>query len=317
MSNPSATSTSDHAAQPPALERAILETFVYADIFDYPLTAAEVARYVAVPATAAQVEATLADLTAQGRLVSRNGCYALAGRDALFAIRERRERVARRKWRAARRYVSWLAALPFVRMVGVTGTLAMDNVEEKDDIDVFIVTAPGRLWLTRLLAIGVVRLAALAGDELCPNYLVTERNLCFGPHTVYGAREVAQMVPVYGPEVYAAIRQKNGWVDGFLPQAGDPPNALHQHTADGAAYIRPGVLSRAAKGLGELLLRGFVGEALERWEMERKVTRFQQRAQTSGGSVAFSADACKGHFDRHDQAILALFNERLERYGLS
>lgn len=317
MSTLPALPTDGQPAEPLSLERAILEIFVYADIFDYPLTLEEVTRYVAVPATLAQVETILAELTTCGRLTSQNGYYALAGREALFAVRERREQVAQRKWRAAQRYITWLAALPFVRMVGVTGTLAMDNVEEKDDIDVFIVTAPGRLWLTRLLAIGVVRLAALAGDELCPNYLVTERNLRFGPHTVYTAREVAQMVPIYGAEVYRRMRQENPWVDGFLPQAGAPPNALHQRTANGAAYIQLGALSRAAKGLGELLLRGPIGEALERWEMNRKIARFQQRAQASGGSVAFSADACKGHFDRHDQAILVLFRERLERYGLS
>ena len=209
------------------LEQSILETFIYADIFNYPLAVDEVVRYVTVPAAPEEVQRALETGAADGWLVRSRGYFALPGRGDLIPLRERREIVARAKWARARRYTRWLATLPFVRMVAVTGTLAVNNVEAKDDIDVFVVTEPDRLWLCRALVIAVVRLARLGGDELCPNYFVSERELVFHEHNYFSAREVAQMVPLYGMTTYRNVRASNSWVDDFLPQADDPPALQH------------------------------------------------------------------------------------------
>lgn len=298
------------------LQQAILQTLIYADLFDYPLTPNEVVRYLGMPAEPTAILEQLEASTASGLVVRHNGYVALAGRDSLFDLRTHREQVAERMWPAARRYVSWLAHVPFVRMVAVTGTLAVNNVEARDDIDVFIVTAPGRLWLCRALVILLVRLAALAGDELCPNYFLSERELIFPDHTIFGAREVVQMVPLYGADVYWQIRQLNGWVEGFLPQASEIPNPCHHRDAKGETFVTLGPVGRGAKQAVEALLSGGLGARLDRLEMERKVRKFNAMAQTRGGSVAFTADVCKGHFDRHDRRILREFKAELAQYGL-
>ncbi len=169
------------------LQQAILQTLVYADLFDYPLTPNEIVRYLGVSAEPTTILKQVDRGVASGLFVRHNGYVALSGRDSLFDLRCRRKQVAQEMWPAARRYAACLAHLPFVRMVAVTGTLAVNNVEPQDDIDVFIVTEPGRLWLCRALVIMVVRLAALAGDELCPNYFLSQRQLVFPDHTLFGA----------------------------------------------------------------------------------------------------------------------------------
>ena len=291
------------------LEQSILETFIYADIFSYPLTADEVTRYVTVPAAASDVQRTLDNNLSSGKLVECGGYFVLPGREDLIPLRARRERVARGKWARARRYTHWLAALPFVRMVAITGTLAVNNAEPKDDIDVFVVTEPERLWLCRALVIAVVRMARLGGDELCPNYFVSERQLFFHEHNYFSAREVAQMVPLYGMETYRRVRAGNAWVDCFLPQAdGLPPECRP---------IRPGFMASNCKRASEWLLNGRLGAALDRREMQRKVRQLNREAEQRGGSVEFTADVCKGHFDHHDNWILRRFQERLTHYGLT
>lgn len=298
------------------LQQAILQTLVYADLFDYPLTPDEVVRYLGVSAEPVTILEELNAGAARGALVRRNGYVALPGRDDLFALRARREQIAARQWPAARRYAHWLALTPFVRMVAVSGTLAVNNVEAADDIDLFIVTQPGRLWLCRALVILLVRLAALAGDELCPNYFLSEQKLGLEEHTLFAAREVTQMVPLYGSGVYWRIRQLNGWVDDFLPHAGAAPQPNHCLGHHGETWIEPGALERAMKRMAEALLGGALGARLERWEMQRKIHRFNAIAQNRGGSVLFAADVCKGHFDRHDQRILREFEAELAHYGL-
>ncbi len=289
-----------------SLQQAILQTLVYADLFDYPLTPNEVVRYLGVSAEPATILEQLDQSAARGMLVRQNGYVALPGRDGLFALRARREQVAASQWLAARRYAHWLALTPFVRMVAVTGALAVNNVEAADDIDLFIITTPGRLWLCRALVILLVRLAALAGDELCPNYFLSEQKLSLEERTFFAAREVTQMAPLYGPDVYWRIRQLNGWVADFLPQAGAPPQPNHCCGPHGEAWIESGPLERAIKRMGEALLGGTLGARLDRWEMQRKIHKFNAMAQRRGGSVAFTADCCKGHFDHHDQRILRI-----------
>lgn len=316
-----ATGTTGNGARPPLepqLQRAILETFVYADMFHYPLARDEVHRYVPWPAAPEEVVQALTHSVAEGRLIRSNGYFALPGREALIPLREQREKIAQRKWAAARRYVHWLALLPFVRLVAVTGTLAVNNVEEEDDIDVFVVTETGRLWLCRALVVLIVRLAALAGDELCPNYFVSERQLAFADEDFFTAREVAQMVPLYGSDIYWRIRELNPWVKGFLPQADGLPNPAHHTDQAGQTMLQLGLVARGTKSIAEWVLRSPLGDRLERWEMARKVPKFERSAEATqaGTSVAFTADCCKGHFAHHESTITREFDERLKDTGL-
>lgn len=291
------------------VRRAILKTLVYADLFDYPLSSEEIVRYLTVPAPPRTVQRLLDDSAADGAVNRSNGFFTLPGRDELVPLRERRERIAREKWPAARRYARWIARLPFVRMIAVTGTLAVKNVEPADDIDLFVVTAAGRLWLCRAFVILVVRAAALAGHELCPNYFLSERELSITDHSFFSAREVAQMVPLYGADTYWRMREFNSWIDDYLPHAAGTPNSM--------SIFRLGKRERAVKQATECALSGRLGTWLETWEMQRKIRKFSRRAQTEGGSVVFTPDCCKGHFDHHDETIMQLFEERLAQHGLS
>ena len=292
--------------------QAILHTLLYADVFDYPLTAEEIHRYLpGIPTRAEAVRALLCDGFARGTLVERQGFFALAGRAEVIPLRQRRARIAEGMWQRARRYAYLIAHLPFVRLVAVTGTLAVGNVEPGDDIDLFIVTVPGRLWLCRALVIGVVRLARLFGDELCPNYLVSERALEFQERNLFTARELAQMVPLFGSATYRRLREANRWVLDFLPNAELPPPGTRLRDVRG--------WPARLKALGERVLGGRLGDWLERWERERKIAQLSRQAAAIGDGAAavFTPDCCKGHFEAYDRVILERFQERLEAYGVA
>ncbi|MBI5564494.1 MAG: hypothetical protein HY870_06340, partial [Chloroflexi bacterium] len=173
------------------LERAILETVLYSDLFDYALTLAELAHYlIGVSAT---VDAVRAQLTRSNWLRERvrviDGYVVVCGRETLIQRRRDRRSTSDRLWVRARRFVRVLSALPFVRFVGVTGALAMDNCAAGDDIDVMIVTAPDRVWLTRACSIALVRVGKLFGDTLCPNYLISENALALERQSLFVAHE--------------------------------------------------------------------------------------------------------------------------------
>jgi hypothetical protein len=295
------------------LQDAVLRTLAYADVFDFAMTDQEVHRYlVGVAATGDEVCASLDAL--RGRVVRSDGLTALPGRAELIAERRRRRRIAARTWPVATRYARAVAALPFVRMVAVTGALAVGNAVEGADIDLLVVTRRDRVWTARAATIVLVRHAARAGHELCPNYLLAEHRLELDARDLYRAHELAQMVPVVGHALYARLRSANPWSARYLPNAGGAPAPGRLSTDPGQA--RPPL--RLGQPATELLLRSPLGTLLERVEQGRKIPRFQAEARARGvdGEATFNADRCKGHLEGHGARIRAAYEDRIGRLGV-
>jgi len=293
----------------PALNRAILQTVIYADVFDYPLTVAEIQRYLTgLPAPVETVAALLQDGALVPDRLSRVGeYYLLPGRAAIVARRARRREIARRLWPQALQYGRLIAGLPFVRMLAVTGSLAMNNADEAADLDYLVVTQPGRLWLCRALILALGRAAALRGVQLCPNYLVTECALEFPDQSLYAAHELAQMVPLAGWDVYERMRALNPWVGRFLPNAYGAPTLA-------SVRIVPGPSSPRVQSVLEAALSTPLADRLEAWEGERKMRRLRAENQNNP-EAAFSADLCKGHSNRHAGRTEHSLREKLERFS--
>jgi hypothetical protein len=293
-----------------SLEDSILRTLLYADVFNFPMTLAEIQHFLiaTTPTTAANVERTLMGSERLRELVTCiNGYFMVIGREGLAEIRDERERASQMLWEDAQRYGRWLGRLPFVRMVALTGALAVRNAVVDDDIDYVLVTRAGRVWLARALAIIVVRLARLRGVQLCPNYVLAEDALAQDVRSLYTAHEIAQMIPMVGLDVYQQMRSANAWVSSQLPNALEP--LLPQVAASDALGWQ------ALKGVGEMLLRGKIGDRLEAWERERKLRRFAPRAHGSQ-SARLDAQRVKGHFSDHGQPTMARYHARLQEYGI-
>ncbi|HEX5502698.1 MAG TPA: hypothetical protein VFW96_08750, partial [Thermomicrobiales bacterium] len=242
------------------LADAILATVVYADLFDFPLAPAEIRRdLIGVAAEAGEVARALDALIAAGDLARADEYVVLPGRARLAALRRDRRARCARLWPRARRWGRLLGALPFVRMVAVSGSLAAGNPDPRADLDYLLVTAPGRLWLVRALAVVVVRLARPLGARLCPNYLLTTRALALDHRDLYTAHELLQAVPVAGAATYRRFRAGNEWAARWLPNRWREAPAAPPEP-------RP---ARLARWAGERALGGALGDRLEAGEGRR------------------------------------------------
>jgi hypothetical protein len=298
--------------QPPdPIASAILQTVIYADLFDYPLTATEVHRYlIGQKASLIEIEAYLSQFHRLGQLLAcMPPFYFLRGRHHLVNIRRKREVYSQQLWATARRYGRIIAALPFVRMVGISGSLAMDNVlHSEDDIDLLIVTQRGRVWFARGLIILLVHLARQSGVELCPNYILAEHQLQLDEASLFTAHELAQMIPLSGQETYHNLLDSNSWIRDYLPNTS--PRQITSGETNG--------LAQTSRRLAETIFGGRIGDALERWERERKVARLQGEAVERGSQGAtFNECLCKGHMQDHGTLIDHRYQSQLERYGLA
>jgi hypothetical protein len=294
------------------VKEAILRAVAYADVFDYPLAPEEIHRYLAeTQAAPSAVQHVLTDwLLARGELVESRGYISLRGRESIVETRLARQAISDRLWRKGLRYGLSIARMPFVRFVGVTGTLAVDNADQDADIDYLIVAVPGRVWLARLLCLLLVYLGRAERVTICPNYVVSADSLDQFDQSFFTAHELAHMVPVYGLEVYEELLQANGWAREYLPNAFDQrPTAVKSDRLDPLATL----LKRGA----EWVLGGSLGDAWERHEREVKMRRLRAEAEACATcSTTFTANVCKGHVADHARLIQDAYQRRLRQVGL-
>src|SRR5579872_5200201 len=287
---------------------AVVRVVLYGDVFDFAVTRDEIHRYLELPVPPERVDRAIEIAARMGLVRIEGDLVSLAGRPRLAAAREAGRERTERTWRWARRYARLVWTLPFVSMIAVSGSLAAGSTDGDGDIDYFVVTAPGRLWLTRGMIVVLCRVARLLGHVLCPNYLVTTEALTLDGGNLYAAREMAQLVVLHGRHTMDGLRASNRWCECFLPNA---------HPLTRSVEDRRGPLGSALRACGEWLLSSRLGDALERWERSRKVGAFTRQLTHAGGEAVFGPDVCKGHDHGHAHRVLSEYELRLERFGLS
>ena len=213
------------------LRQAILATLVYADIFHYPLTEDEIWRYlIGAKSTLANFRKNLNLLIKQKKLTNTSGFYTLFNQKKFILMRIKRKPIAVTKLKIAQTYARWLGKIPTVRLIGISGALAMENVPKEDDIDFFIITAPHCIWITRLVITvisDVFNIRRRPGDsqfadKLCLNMFIDGKYLEFpdSEKDVYTAHEIVQLkIIINKHQTYERFLLANRWLEKFLPQA--------------------------------------------------------------------------------------------------
>jgi hypothetical protein len=286
-----------------SVERAVLETLAYSDIFDYPLRIEELHRFLSLSVTLPELRSALEIY--KGRIEQCDGYYFLEGREALITLRRQREIGSLPAFRRAIQIGHILGILPFIRMVGLTGSLAHLNCDTNADIDYMLVAAHGRVWMARAFALLIGRLTATAGNTLCPNLIISDQALEWQQQDIYSARELCQMIPITGKDVYLHLRQVNSWTKFFLPNASNAPTLSPKESSN----------LTSIKYIGEIPFRGYLGDRLEAWEMNRKINRFTH--QTGYGiETRFNADICQGNFNHHGLQTKEAYQQRLAKMDL-
>lgn len=185
----------------------MFKTLAYADIFDYPLTAEEIKLWL---------------IKGDSFAPAKKGYYYLPGRKKIIALRQNRARASRIKLKKLKSIISVIKLIPFIKLVCVTGALAMNNADQDDDIDLMIVTVKNRLWLTRLiiaiLLFPHLRRGQKINNRLCFNLWLDETALAIKRHNLYIAHEICQAKPIFERDnFYQKFIAANLWYKNYLP----------------------------------------------------------------------------------------------------
>ena len=214
-------------------QKAIFKTLIYADIFDYPLSAEEVLRFLIASRNIkpSSVQKALSLINADLKLIeTEDDFYFLKGRGEIVELRKKREKISLKKLEIAKKVAKKLKLIPTIKLIGVTGALAMRNSEEDDDIDFLIITSKNRLWLTRILALLLIEVLGKrrkpddpnVKDKICPNIFLDENHLALPKkeRNLFTAHEICQMKVLWEKDnTYKKFLWENRWVKEFLPNA--------------------------------------------------------------------------------------------------
>ena len=206
-----------------SLNHGDLASLAYHNIFDYPLTLSELLRWSVGSKSEIPIEA-------RQIIKFQNGFYFYEERGGIVFKRLLRKRISTRKSQIAFKAAKALSLIPTVKLVAVTGALAMENVSDESDIDLLIVTQGGTLWTTRILSLGLLWLKRIPTrrfddkfqkDKICLNMWLDEDNLAWRKdRNAYTAHEIAQIVPLVNKNLtYERFIWKNKWVKEYWPRA--------------------------------------------------------------------------------------------------
>ena len=187
-------------------------TKAYHLLFDYPLDKEELERWRAGD----NLQFTIYNLQSISKKSS-------------FQTKKKRRATSLKKLKIARRAAKVLERIPAVRMIAVTGSLAMMNAHEESDIDLMTVTAKDTLWTTRIVASLLLTAYGLRlrrsgdkeeKDKLCLNIWLDEGDLNWRKKNIFIAHEICQIIPLVNKDkTYEKFLWQNKWVLGFWPKA--------------------------------------------------------------------------------------------------
>jgi hypothetical protein len=207
------------------LQKAIIATLTYHDIFAYPLKIEEIQNYlIEKKSSLKSINKAIEVLKAKKIIDFHLNYIFLKKRLSLGYLRKKREKYSKNKLKKALLYTKILHYLPTIKCICATGALSMNNCTQNDDIDLLIICQKNTIWTTRLLA-NILLLPFKRSpknkdisNKACLNIFLDESDLMIKVQNLYTAHEICQMKILWDiKNTYYKFIKKNNWFQKYLP----------------------------------------------------------------------------------------------------
>lgn len=287
-----------------AVKEHILETLAYFDLFDYPLSRAEIYLFLKNKYDFDVFEDGLRSLLDGGVIYQFDRFYTLKNDHYLIVRRNEGNKKAAELIKVAEKVGNLLICFPYVRGIAISGSLSKNYADDGSDVDLFVITAKDKLWIARTIMHCFKKLTFLVNKEhlFCMNYYVDEQQLEIAEKNMYTAIEIATLIPLQGDIVFEHFFAANTWTRQYLPNKNMR-----------VACAKP-VKTRFVKSLVELLFNNPFGNKLDNLLMKitgsRWLKKTRQKKLNSHG-IVMGMDTGK-HFAKPDPKNFQ--NKLLTRY---
>src|SRR5688572_7041639 len=124
---------------PLKIELSILKVLVYFELFRYPLTASEIMSFLDQPIKENEFNQALKELENEKRIFRLHEFYSLHNDPSLAERRKMGNERAASLILKAQKITSLLYKFPYVRGIGISGSVSKHFADEEADIDYFII----------------------------------------------------------------------------------------------------------------------------------------------------------------------------------
>ncbi len=199
-------------------QRLIIQTLTYFEYFSHPLSILEIAKICGVRPDVAELE--MEPLLKEGWCFKSGSYYGTNHNIKTWvALRAEKELLAVKYFSKLKFYSRIIASFPFVKAVAVSGSLSKGVMTNDGDIDYFIITSAGRLWMCRTLLVLFKKTVLFNSKKyFCVNYFVDENNLEIRDKNIFTATEMRFLIPVYSQnKMISDFSKANNWVKDYYP----------------------------------------------------------------------------------------------------
>ena len=201
-----------------------------------------------------------------------------------------------------------ISKFPFVRGIGISGSVSKGIMKDDGDIDFFIITANNRLWVSRTFLILYKKLFRLNSRKFfCLNYFISESRLEIPDQNIFTATEIIFLSPTFGKEVFKSFKSSNSWVNENFPNRKNPINfgMIPQRK-----YFLKRTLEKILNGkLGEKLDQRFMRITHKRWQ--KKFPNFTDKEMEL--AMRSNRNVSKHHPNNFQTKVLKELDKRIEQ----
>ena len=193
-----------------------LKTILYFSIFRYPLRLKEIHSYTN-NSNISDTENELKKLIEQKILLKVDDFYVYGNDLESVTKRLTGNIVAKKIITKAQERALFISKFPFVKCVGVSGSLSKGYYDNTSDIDFFVITQHNKLWVCRTLLMLYKKIFLLNSRKyFCVNYFISDQQLEIEEKNRFTATELKTLIPMQGKQTFEKFYNKNTWVKGYF-----------------------------------------------------------------------------------------------------
>ena len=243
-----------------------------------------------------------------GQLWKHGEFYSAKEEDSCAKKRIQSNSTAQRHIEHAGKVAKFLYRLPYINGIAISGSLSKKCADENSDLDFFIITKAGRLWIVRIIYSVLFKLARIAGIKnwFCLNYFIAEPALEIKEHNLFTAVEVSTLMPLKGEAVFRKFFSANDWVYSYQPNYKPDFSYLKDAPRAGIKSIAEWIMNFEYGNYIDNKLLSFFQKRFEKIKAENKLS---EKGMIIGAYEA-SKHACKPMPQYFQPKILAMFQER-------
>ncbi len=286
-----------------------LKTILYFSIFKYPLKLDEICKF--HPDKDREQISSELDMLMDRNIIYKVEDFYLSDCDTeCIEKRKKGNAMAMEIMWKARERAEFIGKFPFVEGVGVSGSLSKGYYDEKSDIDFFIITKPGRLWVARTLLVLYKKIfLGNSRKYFCVNYFITSDNLEVGEKNRFTATEICTLIPFTGQKVFENFYKKNNWVIKMFGSF--TPDFSH------IQEVRKPLWSRALQVCGNTIIGPFIDAAFKKLTVAFWKKKFSDMPKADFKVALKSTnDVSKHHPKNFQKKVILMLNEKYDELRL-